>query len=120
MDSAAKPQFYSAPARYILLPTDFSPASELAFVHALRIALSNQGHLTIMHVDSGDEVQWDQFPSVRGTLERWGLLQQGSDRADVVKMGIGIEKLNVLGSNLGGAVADYYQNNSIDLLVLAT
>lgn len=32
-------------------PTDFSPASEVAFAHALRLALDAKAELHIMHVD---------------------------------------------------------------------
>lgn len=35
-------------------PTDFSPASMVAFAHALKIALSIQGKLDILHVDTQD------------------------------------------------------------------
>jgi len=38
-------------------PTDFSPASMLAFAHALKIALSIQGKLDILHVDTQDQAR---------------------------------------------------------------
>ena len=69
----------------VLHPTDFSEASHLAFVHALALAVRRQTRLTLLHVVGDDEAadQWDRFPAVRETLERWGQLEQGSDRGAV-------------------------------------
>lgn len=111
---------FSDPSRYILHPTDFSPQSELAFAHALRIALTNKSNLTLLHVEKNEEVEWDNFPSVRATLQRWGLLEAGAHRADVAKLGIGIEKVNVNDDHVADAVASYLVKRPIDLLVLST
>jgi nucleotide-binding universal stress UspA family protein len=114
------PQHFSDPAKYILHPTDFSPSSDLAFAHALRLALLNKSYLTLMHVSEAKEVDWDSFPSVRETLQRWGLLEPGAHRADVNKMGVNIEKINVFDDNVVDAVAGYLVKRPIDLLVLST
>ena len=66
--SAEVPHRFSEPAKYILHATDFSPGSELAFAHALRIALSNKSRLTLMHVGEARHAEWDSFPHVRETL----------------------------------------------------
>jgi len=59
-------------------PTDFSEASQVAFAHALAIALYRKARLTLLHVAPDlAEDDWRGFPPVRATLERWGLLEEG-------------------------------------------
>ncbi|MGI9202494.1 MAG: universal stress protein, partial [Woeseiaceae bacterium] len=72
--------------RSVLHPTDFSPASDRAFAHALAIALLRQTDFTILHVgpENASDADWSRFPSVRQTLERWGLLDAGSPRSAVM------------------------------------
>ena len=69
----------------VLHPTDFSPASNRAFAHALAIALIRQTELTILHVgpEKGPNVKWTEFPPVRKTMEQWGLLEPASPRSAV-------------------------------------
>ena len=61
--------------RTIIHPTDFSDASAEAFVHALRIALAAKARLYLLHVASGREDDVMDFPHVRETLARWGLMR---------------------------------------------
>jgi hypothetical protein len=59
----------------IFHPSDFSPASEVAFVHALKIALQSKAKLDLMHVEptlTPEKPYWLDFPAVRTTLARWG------------------------------------------------
>ena len=49
----------------IFHPSDFSEASELAFAHALAIALLRKTQLIIMHARRGKSEDWSQFPAVR-------------------------------------------------------
>jgi hypothetical protein len=56
--------------RHVFHPSDFSAASETAFVHALKAALVAKSSLTLLHVSSGEELHWTDFPGVRQTLER--------------------------------------------------
>lgn len=121
MASAEVPSRFSDVAKYILHTTDFSPESELAFAHALRLAINNKARLTIMHVSEGKHAEWDSFPSVRSTLQNWGLLEPGASRAEVSKLGVQIEKINVpQTSNVVGAVMGYLQKAPVEMLVLAT
>jgi nucleotide-binding universal stress UspA family protein len=108
--------------RRIFHPTDFSPESEAAFVHALAICLFRQGELTILHAGKeyleGDE--WQNFPAVRRTLERWKLLEPGSPAAAVFrKLGIRVNKISAVGDPLEAAL-DHLANEPADLIVLAT
>ena len=51
----------------IFHPTDFSPASDVAFAHALKLALAGAGSLTIFHFAHEDQAEADahEFPQVR-------------------------------------------------------
>jgi nucleotide-binding universal stress UspA family protein len=117
MDSS-KPAMRSDLAGFILNLTDFSPPSELAFAHALRLAVTSKAMLTLIHVGESGEREWDQFPAVRQTLERWGLLQAGSRRADIGKLGVQIEKVIDAGDVMA-AISRYSVAHPVDLLVLA-
>ncbi len=85
--------------RSIFHPTDFSKSSHAAFAHALAIAVVAKAELIIMHVDS--EVSgWKDFPQVRTTLSRWGLLEEHSPRSAVYeKLSVSIKKISARGRN---------------------
>ena len=76
----------------IFHPSDFSEASEVAFAHALKIALVSGAKLTMLHVEATPSAEWQDFPGVRDTLERWGLIPQGSPKSAVGQLGIAVEK----------------------------
>lgn len=106
----------------ILHPTDFSAGSEAAFAHALAICLFRKGELTILH--AGDEYlegdDWQKFPHVRKTLERWKLLPPGSTRAAVFhELGIRVNKISAKGDPVT-ATLEYLADYPTDLMVLAT
>ena len=78
----------------IFHPSDFSPASEVAFAHALKLALIARAALRMMHVAADEEdMHWSDFPGVRATLARWGLLPEGSPREAVGQLGLNIGKV---------------------------
>jgi nucleotide-binding universal stress UspA family protein len=107
-------------ANFILNPTDFSPKSELAFAHALRVAVTTKAVLTLMHGGPEGGEEWHQFPAVRQTLERWGLLEAGSRRADINKLGVQVEKVTSHAGDVVAAISKYSAEHPVDLLVLAT
>lgn len=106
--------------RNIFHPSDFSPASEAAFAHALRAALMAHANLTILHVSSNWDRQWTELPGVRAALERWGLLPANSRRSDVVKLGIHIRKVQAIHPDPVESVTSYLAEHATDLIVLAT
>ena len=115
--------FFERPANSILHPTDFSPSSESAFAHALAIALENKAALKILHVlgDADEDVPWDEYPSVRKTLEKWGELEPGSRRRDVTdKLGIDVQKVVGVDRNVAKSIAGLAEVEDIDLIVMAT
>jgi nucleotide-binding universal stress UspA family protein len=102
--------------------TDGSPESEPAFAHALAIALARQARLTLLNVQPGfDESDWRRFPRVRETLERWRLLEPGSERSEVFeRLGVDVKKVGVGGAHPSEAILDYLGDHRPDLVVLAT
>ena len=75
---------YPLQQNYVIFhPSDFSEASEAAFAHALKIALQAKARLEIMHVESETRLMgrdWLDFPGVRSTLARWGILPANARR----------------------------------------
>lgn len=103
----------------VFLATDFSPGSESAFAHALAIALFRQTRLDILYAGSARE-DWSRFPSVRGTLERWGLLEPGSAKEDVFEtLGIDVTKISAKGDPVDVCV-DHIARSDPGLVVLGT
>ena len=105
----------------ILHPTDFSEASLTAFHHALRAALIAKSELTVLHVSKEATADWMDFPGVRETLERWGLLPQGSPRSAVAQqLGIDVRKVAAQHDDPVKSVLHYLESHGADLIVLAT
>jgi nucleotide-binding universal stress UspA family protein len=104
----------------IFHPSDFSKASELAFAHALAIALMRETKLVIMHAGHGDIDDWARFPPVRKTLERWGVLAPGSPRSAVFdKLSMRVAKVAARGDPVRASTS-YINRQKPDLVVLAT
>ena len=104
----------------IFHPSDFSKASELAFAHALAIALIRKTELVILHAGRGDLDDWAQFPPVRKTLERWQVLAPGSPRTALFeKLAIRVTKVSSRGNPVQASLK-YIQLQKPDLVVLAT
>jgi len=104
----------------VLHPTDFSEASRVAFHHALKTALLAQSKLTLLHISSGGTSEWSDFPGVRETLERWGMLPKGSEKSAVGELGIKASKVMADESEPVDAVMHYLEKHPADLIVLAT
>ena len=103
----------------VLHPTDFSEASRIAFAHALRVTLAVKGRIDILHVDTKDQTDWDDFPGVREMLQDWNLIPVGSDRQAVIDLGIHVHKAIIERSNPVRGTLDYLQKHPADLIVLA-
>lgn len=104
-------------------PSDFSAGSERAFAHALAAALITQSSLTIMGVDPADDTRsgFADFPHVRETLTRWGVLPPDTPREDVVdRVGIKVKKIAVSGLRPIKTAIDYVRESEQDLVVLST
>src|SRR5688500_7341680 len=97
-----------APAiRHVLHPSDFSAASRVAFVHALKAALITKARLSLIHETNDEQRDWSEFPDVRETLERWGILPPGSTTEAVSELGIETAKVIGSGADPVKGVLDY-------------
>lgn len=104
----------------IFHPSDFSKASELAFVHALAVALIRNTELVIMHAGRGHLDDWSQFPPVRKTLESWNVLAPESSRSAVFeKLSVRVAKVSARGNPVQASI-DHIEKQKPDLVVLAT
>lgn len=107
----------------IFHPSDFSAASEVAFGHALKIAIQARAKLDIMHVEthlSPGKPYWQDFPAVRLTLNRWGILPEGVGRVEVAKAGLRIRKALKSGADPVKTMLRHFRRLPPDLIVLAT
>jgi nucleotide-binding universal stress UspA family protein len=109
--------------RSVLHPTDFSESSQLAFAHALRMALSGRTKMYVLHAgpEASDEPDWSMFPAVRRTLVDWGLLEQGSSpRAVFDDLGVRLAKFRVHDRDAVRAMLRFLDEHPSDIIVLAT
>ena len=107
----------------IFHPSDFSQASEVAFAHALKIALQSKAKLDIMHVEphlTPTRPYWTEYPAVRSTLVRWGILPEGIRPEEVAKTGVLIRKVLSASSDPLGSMTRHFRRFPPDLIVLAT
>ena len=107
----------------VLHASDFSAASDTAFSHALAIAVIGRAEFTIIHVGSSGEreIHWSDYPQVRETLIRWGLLAPGASAAEVFeRLGMKVRKIEAHDKDPIRAILGYLDRNKADLLVLAT
>lgn len=102
----------------IFHPSDFSDASQVAFEHALRIALATQARLNMLHV-AADSYEEGHFPPVRATLERWNFLPGGSPPHAPLDLGIEIRKIVATSHDPVTACLDYLEQHPAELIVLA-
>lgn len=103
----------------IFHPSDFSEASEVAFAHALKIALMARAKLTVLHVDASPSAHWQDFPGVRDTLERWKLIPKGSPKSAVGQLGIDVDKVIASSKDPVKACLGFLEKHPGDLIVLA-
>jgi len=107
----------------IFHPSDFSTASEVAFAHALKIALQSKAKLDIMHVEphlEPEKAYWTDYPAVRSTLTRWRILPEGILPKDVAKAGLQVRKVLSANSDPVEIMLRHFNRFPPDLIVLAT
>ena len=103
----------------IFHPSDFSEGSEIAFIHALKIALATGANLNMLHAVAGMDTPWERFPALRETLVRWNLLPRGSSREAVGHLGIGVRKVLCSSSQPVQACLGFLKEFPADMVVLA-
>src|SRR6266545_799291 len=103
----------------IFHPSDFSDASNVAFVHALKLAVLANGRLTILHTGADGGAGQD-FPRVRRTLERWEMLPMNSPKEAIFSVGLDVQKIATPDADPARVVLHYLGEHPHDLIVLAT
>ena len=105
----------------IFHPSDFSEASEVAFAHALKVALVAGGTLNMLHAapEPATAAEWHDFPGVRDTLTRWQLIPKGSPPNALTQLGIDVHKVMAVGKDPVEACLGFLEQNPADLIVLA-
>lgn len=63
---------------------------------------------------------WLDFPAVRATLERWGVLPEGVRRQEVAKTGLRVRKILTAGEDPVATMLEHFRKFPPDLIVLAT
>jgi nucleotide-binding universal stress UspA family protein len=105
----------------IFHPSDLSDFSNLAFDHALKLAITGKCELTILHTENlPAESDWPEFPRVRRTLEQWRVLPQGSPKEAISKLGLKVHKVVLLDSAPVRSMVNFLSKHPHDLIVLAT
>jgi nucleotide-binding universal stress UspA family protein len=105
----------------IFHPSDFSNASNLAFEHALKLAITGQCDLTILHTGSVQaDDPWAEFPRVRRTLEQWKLLPPDSPKDAISKLGLNVQKIVLSYPDPVTSMVHFLLKHPHDLIVLAT
>jgi len=111
------------PLSRVLFATDLSHDGDLAFAHALRIALAGKGELAIVHAAPRDHVgkEWEQFPRVRASLAGWGLLEFGAPASAVEEqLDLRVRKIDVPDPEPLHGVKEVMERRPCDLVVLAS
>jgi nucleotide-binding universal stress UspA family protein len=106
--------------RHVVHPSDFSEASRRAFAYALKTALIGKGKLSLIHETEDEQRDWSEFPGVRETLARWGILPADSPPEALEHLGIEVAKIIGSGSDPVAGVLSYLDQHGADLIVLAT
>ena len=103
-------------------PTDFSPEGQAAFEHALYLALANRCRLDLLHVhDPSADQDWDRFPHVRKTLQRWGRLPAGAGTEDIfAATGVDVRKVEISDIEAGDGLFRFIRDHRPDLIVIAS
>ncbi len=100
-------------------PTDFSPESEVAYNHAVRLAHATGADLDVLHVDRrAHAMGWAEFPRVDETLKRWRLIPQDASASDLT--GIRVKKIAAYGREPVRPILEHLDEHPADLMVLAT
>ena len=96
-------------------PTDFSRASQVAFHHALKLAVSTRCNLDVLHVDMHAEEaeDWSDFPRVRDTLSKWGVLPPGTSKQAMVEtLGVDVTKTHLISHSVSKSIAAHLANRT--------
>lgn len=107
--------------RSILVPSDFSTEGDVAFAHALRLALAFRCDLDLFHVEpENDQADGHWAPRVLDTLVRWERLPMGADVGDLRRIGLGVTRRMAAGAPAEEAILQEMARSHADLVVAST
>jgi len=108
------------PIGTIFYPSGFAESSDVAFLHALKITMANQGLLWMLNVESNSvqDSQDHQFPGIRKTLERWGVIPEDSSKSEVAKLGFDVQKVTATSQTPIDKCIEFLSFYRVDLVVL--
>ncbi|MCB9664499.1 MAG: universal stress protein [Alphaproteobacteria bacterium] len=107
--------------RRILFPTDLKSGTELAYVHAFRLALADAGTLHVVHVHEPSlRPDWTHLPSARELCVRWGRLDADQGVEAYSRLGVHVQFSALPSLELEDPIEDTMEREQPDLLVLAT
>jgi nucleotide-binding universal stress UspA family protein len=102
-------------------PTDFTPDSHIALIHALKLALVTRAELSMMHIDpEAAREDFEDFPHLSPILERWNLIPPNSAESYVSRLELSISKVRATSKNPTAALLHHLADHPADLLVMAT
>ena len=111
----------ASPIQSVFHPTDFSLASEVAFICALKIALAAKAELSVIHyAEQGVVTSWDYFPKVREMLANWGILSPDCSQAEMTNLGLRVEGIIATGPDVFASIVQHLNQKNPDVMVLAT
>lgn len=100
--------------------TDFSELSDVAFAHALRLALSSNARLELFHVlpSHGKDVI-SEFPKIRDTLVRWNVISEENAEDDLRSLGFSYSKVVAVHKDPVASIINYLKTHPSEINVLA-
>jgi len=108
------------PIGTVFYPSGFAESGEVAFLHALKITMANQGLLWMLNVESSSvqDSEEHQFPGIRKTLERWGTIPEDSPKSEVVRLGFDVQKVTATSQTPIDKCIEFLSFYRVDLVVL--
>ena len=112
------------PFRRILIPTDFSTASQWAFDHAGRVAAANNGEILILHIrmtweSDPNELRFPADPSLYEYAERQEL-DRLNDRLRANGVNVPTRLIVKTAPEPGPEICTVVKEENVDLVVIAT
>lgn len=107
----------------ILHHADHTDAGQIAFAHALKLALTFGAKLCVLRSRTLDTAPNERptMPPVRKTLEQWRLLKEGSGQSEVFEeLGLSVKKIDHRSMSATAAIAYHLESHDVDLVVFSS
>jgi nucleotide-binding universal stress UspA family protein len=104
--------------KHVFHPSDFSKASEIAYDHALKIALAGELTLTVAHVNP-TPVDRSSFPSAGDKLMHWQVIPSNGRVPEELSSGLCVKKIQLTNPDPVQAIMRRLGEKPACLIVLA-